>query len=497
MRSKIANHLHNLSLPIISFSLIFSCIKDPEPLLLQTTRPELLPKGTISGFIMDFQGDPVSGVQVVATGGYSGVSHNDGSFIVDELPKGDYLLSFMRYGYLDTTLYIDNLGINADRTLSDNLFLRNSLVNITGKIITPDGKPVPNATVSLIKHPFTAKTDRDGIFTIKRVTPDVNRLLAAHDTEGWGQTTLQLAAGIDLNTTVILYHKRTGTIKGTVFKSDNTPDSGAIVSAAGGAYRDTAKDGRFLLENVPCAIPLSISSEPSRLISDILIPESNPTLEIDLKVLNTLQKRDLTILERQIFTLTDDSVTIFADIRYKNDIASGYNHVSAFLWNITTNDTSFDTCTSVPYLQVKPMSGSTYRFGAITLSGDTLCCMPVSKIEKTLPSKITFEKNSFHPVNVTVKGSDSVMLSWKAIDSGGRPLEYSVLFGGSNTNPPSLYRSDIVDTFLYVRPQEGWVEKSYLWQIEARSSKNSIRSEVNFFTYDSSANINTETLRIF
>jgi len=475
------SYLLNICACILFF---YGCAKDPEPNLLQIMRPELLPKGAISGQIKDFQGNPLLGVQTVTDSGYSGISNSDGSFIILELPKGDYTLSFLRYGFIDTSLYINNLEINEIRQLRETLFLRYGLSNVSGQVFTSDGVPVPNATVVLTDHPFSTMTNADGSFSIQKVSADVSRIIAAKDDVGWGQALLQLNPGDDFNVTIHLYQGRTGIIKGTVFKSDNTPDTGAIVSAINGAFIDTAEDGTYLIDNIPCAMPVIISSGPTRMVSGILIPENEPVINVDLKELQVIRSGNLSLYERQLFTLESDSIRIFADVRLNGENIPNYDSVAAFLWRISDGDTSFDTCTSDPFLSIVPSSEREYQYGIITIFGDTICCTPITIIQTPSNSSITFAENSFYPTGTTITETDSVTLSWKAFDMNGRPLEYSIYFGSSNTNPPSFYQSGIVDTFFRVKPPEGWLERSYLWQIEAKSTRTTLKSQINMFTRD-------------
>ena len=467
----------NLYAAIISGLLILSgCAKDPMPVSIESMRQELLPRGTVSGQLKDTQGTPLLSVRAVTDQGYTGISKNHGFFIIDGLPRGMHSINLIRYGYLDTVLTVEELGINEDFDMGE-IILRSSLARVHGHIYSSSGDPLYNASVILVDHPFSAKTNVKGEFSIEGVSTSVRKFMAAHEKEGWGQAHLELNPGTDHAVSITLIPRGGGTLKGVVYK-DGKPDSGAIVSVFGGAFIDTAVDGTYQLDNIPCAVPLTVSSGSTRLISGVLIPENDPLVKLDLPELNMLKSGDFAIVERRVFTLENDSVRIFADVRYQEQSTPEYDSAAFFLWKTGSGDAAFDTSTSEPAITLRPIAGRDYQYGIVTVSGDTLCCAEISLI--TVPSmpQIHFSDSSFSPRSISVSASDSVTLSWHAFDMDGRQLEYAVYFGGSTTSPPSLYRTGVLDTFLTVKPSEGWLERSYLWQVEARSSQSVVRSPV-------------------
>ncbi|OGS35517.1 MAG: hypothetical protein A2293_08235 [Elusimicrobia bacterium RIFOXYB2_FULL_49_7] len=79
----------------------------------------------------------------------------------------------------------------------------------------------------------------------------------------------------------------------------------------------------------------------------------------------------------------------------------------------------------------------------------------------------SFVANSFSPTDILT--SDSVRLQWRAVNPMADILHYSVYFG--TDMPPTLFQPFLTDSFLSVKPIDGWADGvEYYWQIAAWNS---------------------------
>ncbi len=471
----IGNPIFRIFFTIVFFSILIGCSKEPMPTLFKDMRQDLAPRGAIAGRIIDEQQNSLLCVQITTDQGYTAISGGEGYFIVEKLPKGTHSINLVRYGYIDTLIEVEDLGIGEERPLGE-IQLRYGLARIRGTVLSSSGAPVFGATVALAEHPFHTKTDVDGRFELMGIPPDVSKIIAAHDKEGWGQKKLRLNPGEHEELEISLEVTVGGTLKGVVQKDDGSPDSGAVVTALDGAYTDTTSDGTYELKNIPCDVPVTVSSGATRLASGIMIPETDPVIEMDLPELELIKSENVSIVERQVFAAENDSVEIFADVRLGDGSTANYDSIAVFLWKTGKADTAaFDTSTSEPFLSILPRPGREYGYGVITMGGDTLCCAQINMVEAESPEpEIHFDSSSFLPTSSTVTG-DTVTLSWSAFEKYGRPLEYTVYLSDIRTDPPSMYETGIVDTFLTVVDLTGG-GMTYNWQVIAHCKNRTMES---------------------
>ncbi len=457
-------------------SMFSGCSKEPMPTLFEDMRRDLAPRGSVSGRIIDEQQNPLLCVQITTDQGYTAISGSDGFFMIEELPQGTHTINIVRYGYLDTLVEVEELGIAEQRPLGE-VQLRYGLTRIEGIVLSSAGEPVFGASVALAQHPFHTKTDVNGRFELMRIPPDVSKIIAAHEQKGWGQISLSLEPGEHEEIEILLEAHEGATLKGVVHQEDGSPASGAIVTAVNGAFVDTTDDGTYQLDNVPWDVPLTVSSGSTRLASGILIPQDDPAIEVDLPELEMMKFDSVSIVERRVVASKNDSVDVFADVRLGDGSIANYDSIAVFLWKTGGTDTAaFDTSTSEPFLSLLPLPGKQYGYGVITTGGDTLCCAKINMVEAKSPEpEMQFDDSSFTPVTGSTITGDTVTLSWSAFETYGRQLEYTIYFSDIRTDPPSMYQTGIVDTFLNVVDisEDGM---TYRWQVIAHCKNSSIES---------------------
>ena len=130
---------------------------------------------SISGRLVDLNGDPIIGAKVTAEGYKTVYTSKDGSYLFDiDNCAGDLSISYTKRDYLDYSVTIKNSDIRAARgseiALGDTVFLSESEANytttLTGILTERDGKtPIPNALVEVAGN--TTRTDANGAYTLE------------------------------------------------------------------------------------------------------------------------------------------------------------------------------------------------------------------------------------------------------------------------------------------------------------------------------------------
>lgn len=139
--------------------------------------------GTISGTVTTDDGDPVPGVTITGTGpeGFeqSTTTEDDGGYLLDELPPGDYEVvvtppdGYEPAGPVDAEVTIDEDGtavtdVDFRLTRDDN-----PAYDVSGTVEDENGDPVPDVDVELtgpgVAEPAIVSTDDDGAFVFPHV----------------------------------------------------------------------------------------------------------------------------------------------------------------------------------------------------------------------------------------------------------------------------------------------------------------------------------------
>ncbi len=234
----------------------------------------------ITGIVRDDQGRPVEGVtmKVCPMGRQETVSDAEGKFEVNwdpgswhnrELPMMIFLARHKERN-MAAALEIDENTRTVDVTLKPG-------VTITGKVVDPNGKGIPNASLlvmirgqrwgSSIEHNLMA--DTEGRYEIKALAPESKYSVEA-SAKGFGRCQIEAetdqAVDHRLNVETIILSMANLSVTGVVVDSDDKPVSGADVSCYGDnqprSRARTDARGQFTLENV-CEGKIRISANKS------------------------------------------------------------------------------------------------------------------------------------------------------------------------------------------------------------------------------------------
>jgi subtilisin family serine protease len=125
--------------------------------------------GHLAGAVTSTSGSPIAGATITAKGVHSRTATTDanGKFSL-QLLAGDYDVTTNAFGYLPATT---KATITIDGSTSVNAALTAAArYGVTGKVVTADGAPVPNADITVKDTPLPAvRTGADGAFTIADV----------------------------------------------------------------------------------------------------------------------------------------------------------------------------------------------------------------------------------------------------------------------------------------------------------------------------------------
>ncbi len=252
----------------------------------------LIPTGiAVSGIVKDANGDPLPGVDVVATEaptgrgavmfrqvfmGFSGEEEDtvrtaaDGTFTL-RVKEGTYDFSFRRDGYAPKAVRAQTVTAQGGPTIETTL---EPAVEITGRV-TRGGVGIADVNVSTFGmggHSATAVSGPDGSFTLGGLSPGSTRLMIRKETDFIQDQRTVTAPARD----VVFDFPVGGRVAGRVVeKGSNKPiaafQAGISTSRGGGAFMMmgppqmksfTSEDGSFVLENVPAGAMNIVAQAP-------------------------------------------------------------------------------------------------------------------------------------------------------------------------------------------------------------------------------------------
>jgi hypothetical protein len=157
------------------------CRKTLRPLLLIATLiaagAHAQTAGSIRGKIVDQNGRPIESAQVVLAPGQRGaISFDDGSFVINGLTRGDYMLSARRIGYQPASIKVMlrdsavtvNVTLVANVAQLDSIRIREKAAGIrySAVVLDQNDAPVAGAEVMAVGLGRDITTDSLGRFTV-------------------------------------------------------------------------------------------------------------------------------------------------------------------------------------------------------------------------------------------------------------------------------------------------------------------------------------------
>ena len=200
-------------------------------LVLRTRRPEILVYGTVQS-----EGAPLDGVEVQVIGQSDRASPTDANGQYElELEvvggKSAYTVRFAREGYRETRVPVDSLEAarQSEIRIDAELDPIRELVDVSGQVISRDGKPVPDQSVQLYsesaRQRYTAVSQRDGSVFFEDVETSSDYMLTVYPKERWRDFTrngIEIAlGGADLE--VVLEPLALGRLSGQMVDPEGRP----------------------------------------------------------------------------------------------------------------------------------------------------------------------------------------------------------------------------------------------------------------------------------
>ena len=237
-------------------------VPTPTPL-----RVVLRPTARVSGRVLDPDGKPVAGATVAVSedarelsssrsmggGPKQGIADDEGGFAFADVAPGPFELSADAPQHQSAELR--GLEVKPGQELSGLEIVLPPGASVEGRVLSPEGSPVPNAWVAVVEaaragtaafSSLRSSTDADGHYRIEGIAPGPHTLEASsegyrravHDVEAKGETRgvdFQLDRGLE--------------VSGRVIDNAGNPVAGAVVFVAGGGgnsrVTDSQEDGSF------------------------------------------------------------------------------------------------------------------------------------------------------------------------------------------------------------------------------------------------------------
>lgn len=249
-----------------------------------------IPTGlAVTGRALDANGDPLSGVSVVATETPAGDrsmrmiflntpgeeedtvrSGSDGAFTL-RVKEGTYDFTFKREGYAQKQVRAQNVTPNGENTVEARL---EPAVEISGRV-TRGGVGIPDVRLNALGvTDASATTGPDGSFTVGNLSPGVTRLMVRKETDLISDMRTFTAPARD----VAIEMPAGGTVSGRVVekgtKKPITSFQAGVSTSRGGASGGfmmmgppqlkafTSDDGSFTLEHVPAGAMTLLANSP-------------------------------------------------------------------------------------------------------------------------------------------------------------------------------------------------------------------------------------------
>ncbi|MGB9586964.1 MAG: carboxypeptidase regulatory-like domain-containing protein, partial [Armatimonadota bacterium] len=224
---------------------------DWDNLTLKFAYPSPQQYGTVTGYVRNAGGQPISGATVMSEGGaYSTTSGTDGSYSIGEVLPGTYNMIASKTGYQSQTIVGVQVSANQTTVVNFNL----SVIppgTISGIVKDTSNNPLVGVLVSTNIGGYSTTTTSGGNYSMS-VPPGTYNLTASKSGyQSQTQNNIVVTSGNNTTVNFTLSPVSYGTISGVVRDTNGTTLGGATVSTSTGGYSTTsASNGTFTLSNV-------------------------------------------------------------------------------------------------------------------------------------------------------------------------------------------------------------------------------------------------------
>ncbi len=166
-------------------------------------QPPLL-SGAINGTVNDSAGSALAWAQITTDNPeYATLTTDTGSFQLAKIPPGDYLLTASADGFISSSQTVTVLE-NQTQTVDLVLFPSTTMPSITGVVVDSTQTPIEGARIYSADGLYSARSDRDGTFTLVNMAMGDITLTAERDGYGSKAQSLSLIAGQSLTIEFVL-----------------------------------------------------------------------------------------------------------------------------------------------------------------------------------------------------------------------------------------------------------------------------------------------------
>lgn len=305
---------------------------------------ELVPRGSVSGYVFNKHGSPIKGVRVgiLEDSTTIGKTDKNGFYTVSYVSGGVQSLCFGHEDYKCDTALVD-LEEGVNDTLNTSILLIYEYYIFAGKVAYK-GKPVPSAGVSVAGYHVSTVTDEMGAYVLNKV-PKNSSLKLIFAKSGIGFNTLRPMNAVSDDTTWVsdieLIYKG-ATVSGTVYDTNGSPAGNVVVEAVGGGLVDvTDKNGNYKINNMPI-------NEPTVRISALNVSGLYGATK-GIEVRNNSNKKNVNIYMRPVSDVKNensmdiqvDDIVIFdtATARQSDEypLIDINTLMRSYMWNLAQN----------------------------------------------------------------------------------------------------------------------------------------------------------------
>jgi protocatechuate 3,4-dioxygenase beta subunit len=204
---------------------------------------------TISGQVMDENGDPVAGVTITESSGDTVSTANDGTYFITNLMTGTYTLTPTLEGYTFSPVS-RVVRVPPDAAEQNFTATRGGTSSITGRVTDAKGTPISDVTISDGSGHTTTTAD-DGTYTLNDIPAGRYTLTASKEGYTFAPSSIAITVPPDANNQDFTATMLTFSIVGRVTDASGNPISGVTISDGTGQSIVTDRGGYYTFYRQP------------------------------------------------------------------------------------------------------------------------------------------------------------------------------------------------------------------------------------------------------